>query len=99
MYLQVVNRIFLLFEYLHILMILRYIIWIFVIYALFRLIFDVIVPIARVSGQMKKKMREFQDNVHQQNAGHNRQEEHINKSPDSKQKTGDYIDFEEVKIK
>jgi hypothetical protein len=77
-------------------MILRYIIWIFVIYALFRLIFDVIVPIARVSGQMKKKMREFQDNVRQQNP---QQEEPVKKPQDFKQKTGDYIDFEEVKAK
>jgi hypothetical protein len=36
-------------------MILRYIIWIFVIYGLYRLIFDVIIPVARVSGEMKKK--------------------------------------------
>ena len=77
-------------------MILRYIIWIFVIYALFRLIFDVIVPIARVSGQVKRKMREFQDNVHQP-PQHTQQEEPVKKSRDSKQKTGDYIDFEEVK--
>jgi hypothetical protein len=65
-----------------------------VIYALFRLIFDVIIPIARVSGQMKKKMREFRDNVHQQ---YPQQEESIKKPQDFKQKTGDYIDFEEVK--
>ncbi len=78
-------------------MILRYIIWVFVIYALFRLVFDVIVPIVRVSGQVKKKMREFQDNVHQQGPQHAQQEEPLKKSRDSKQKTGDYIDFEEVK--
>jgi hypothetical protein len=64
-----------------------------VIYALFRLIFDVIIPIARVSGQMKKKMREFQDTVNQQS----RPQETFTPNPDSKKKTGDYIDFEEVK--
>ena len=74
-------------------MILRYIIWIFVIYALYRLVFDVIIPIARVSGQMKKKMREFQDTMHQQNAP----QESFNQPKDPKQKTGDYIDFEELK--
>lgn len=77
-------------------MILRYIIWIFVLYALFRLIFDVIVPIARVSGQMKRKMREFQDNVHQQRPPHT-QDEPVQKPGSSKKKTGDYIDFEELK--
>ena len=74
-------------------MILRYIIWIFVIYALYRLIFDVIIPVARVSGEMKKKMREFQDTVQQQNPV----QEPFKQSNDTKQKTGDYIDFEEVK--
>lgn len=74
-------------------MILRYIIWIFVIYALYRLIFDVIIPVARVSSQMKKKMREFQDTMHQQNPP----EETLKQTRDTKQKTGDYIDFEEVK--
>jgi hypothetical protein len=64
-----------------------------VIYALYRLIFDVIIPIARVSGQMKKKMREFQDTVNQQN----QPQEPFKQSNDVKQKTGDYIDFEEVK--
>ena len=74
-------------------MILRYIIWIFVIYALYRLIFDVIIPVARVSGQMKKKMREFQDTMQQQNPP----QEPFKQTKDTKQKTGDYIDFEEVK--
>lgn len=74
-------------------MILRYIIWIFVIYALYRLIFDVIVPVARVSGQMKKKMREFQDTMHSQNPP----QESFHQTKDNKKKSGDYIDFEELK--
>jgi len=75
-------------------MLLRYIIWIFVIYALFRLIFDIIIPIARVSIQMKKKMREFQDTMHQQQTQAESPSSHVN-TP--KQKSGDYIDFEEMK--
>ncbi len=75
-------------------MFLRYVIWIFVIYALFRLIFDIIIPVVRVSNQMKKKMREFQHTMHQQN---NQQEEPIKQSSTATQKTGDYIDFEELK--
>ena len=76
-------------------MILRYIIWIFVIYGLYRLIFDVIIPVARVSGEMKKKMREFQDTVQQQQQ--HPQQETFQQSKDTKEKKGDYIDFEEVK--
>lgn len=93
LYLQVVNRKFLLFKYLHTVMILRYIIWIFVIYGLYRLIFDVIIPVARVSGQMKKKMREFQETVNQQTGP----PETVTPTPDEKKKAGDYIDFEEVR--
>ena len=74
-------------------MILRYIIWIFSIYALYRLIFDVIIPVVRVSGQMKKKMREFQDTMQQQN----QPQESFKQSKEPHQKTGDYIDFEDVK--
>ena len=75
-------------------MILRYIIWVFVIYALYRLIFDVIIPVARVSGQMKKKMREFQDTMNQEAPP---SQEPFSKTTDTRKKTGDYIDFEEVK--
>lgn len=75
-------------------MVLRYIIWIFVIYAMYRLIFDFIIPVVRVSGQMRKKVREFQNTMNQQNS----ETEEMPKHPNStKQKTGDYIDFEEVK--
>ena len=74
-------------------MILQYIIWIIVFYALFRLVFDVIVPIARVSGQVKRKMREFQDAVQKQEP----QRDNFVKPQETKQKSGDYIDFEEVK--
>lgn len=75
-------------------MILRYIIWFFVIYALFRLIFDFIIPVVRVSGQMKKKMREFQNNMNQQQPQSEAPPERAN---NRQQKNGDYIDFEELK--
>ena len=77
-------------------MILRYIIWIFVIYALYRLIFDVIIPVACVSGEMKKKMREFQDTM-DQGTPPPVQESFKKTTTDAKKKSGDYIDFEEVK--
>jgi hypothetical protein len=64
-----------------------------VIYALYRVIFDFIIPVVRVSGEMKKKMREFQNNMNQTTEP----EDPIKSSKDNKKKTGDYIDFEEVK--
>lgn len=76
-------------------MVLRYIIWIFVIYALYRLIFNFIIPVVRVSGEMKKKMREFNDTINQQQ--HSQPDDSLKHSSSAKQKDGDYIDFEEVK--
>jgi hypothetical protein len=43
---------------------------------------------------MKKKMREFQNNMDQQNSPTSDASKHPNTA---KQKNGDYIDFEEVK--
>ena len=80
-------------------MILRYIIWAIVLYGLFRLIFNVIIPVARVSRQMKGKMREFQDAMHQQQQQHHQEfntHEEV-KQPAGTKRAGDYIDFEEVK--
>jgi hypothetical protein len=75
-------------------MVLRYILWIFAIYALYRLIFDFIIPVVRVSGQMKKKVREFQNTMEQQNS---HAQEPVQHPKGTRQKNGDYIDFEEVK--
>lgn len=65
----------------------------FVIYLLYKLIFDFILPVYHVSKQMNKKMTEFQQQM----------KEKETTSPPPPQPTGksskdnDYIDFEEVK--
>lgn len=76
-------------------MVLRYIVWIFLIYALYRLIFHFIIPVVRVSLEMKKKMREFHDTMNQQQ--HSQPGDSLKHSGSAKQKNGDYIDFEELK--
>ena len=72
----------------------RIIVFALLIYALYRLVFHFIIPVVRVSGKMKKKMQEFQDQMNQQ---YKAPEEPLSNTRDTKQKTGDYIDFEEVK--
>ena len=74
---------------------LRYIILMLVIYGLYRLIFNFIIPVIRVSNKMRKQVREFQNNMHNPN---NDAEPAQQPASKTKQKTkGDYIDFEEVK--
>jgi hypothetical protein len=69
--------------------------WIFtvlVLYLLYKLIFDFILPVSRASAQMRNKMNEMS----------NRQQDNTNQQqPDREAKTRppkeDYIDFEEIK--
>ena len=84
-------------------MFLRYILFAFLIYLLYRLIFHFIIPIYKTTKQVKKQFRDM----------HGRMEEQMNQSsfsnteydkqatdsikPKSKTGGGDYIDFEEVK--
>jgi len=69
--------------------------WIFtvlVLYLLYKLIFDFILPVSRASAQMRNKMNEMsnkqQDNTNQQ------QPDREAKARPAKE---DYIDFEEIK--
>jgi len=69
--------------------------WIFtvlVLYLLYKLIFDFILPVSRASAQMRNKMNEMS----------NRQQDNTNQQqPDREAKARppkeDYIDFEEIK--
>ncbi|MEP6682835.1 MAG: hypothetical protein ABJA35_06230 [Parafilimonas sp.] len=77
--------------------------WLFaflVIYLLYKLIFDFIVPVSRVSSQMRSKMNE----MNQQQQTHQKQqyqqkpfEEQPNKTTNARPASDDYIDFEEIK--
>lgn len=65
------------------------------IYLLYRFIFHFVIPVTRVAGDMKKRMQEFQQQM-------NRQADAFQQStnpqpPKEPAKSGDYIEFEEVK--
>lgn len=72
-----------------------------VMYLLYKLIFDFIIPVSKVSSQMRDKV----NNMHRQQQAQYRKQETINKQQTNKQagktsvkpSTEDYIDFEEVK--
>ena len=69
--------------------------WIFtvlVLYLLYKLIFDFILPVSKVSTQMRNKINEM-NNRQQQNTN----EQQPNPESKSRPPKEDYIDFEEIK--
>lgn len=78
----------------------KYVIWAIVIYCLIRFIFNFVIPVMRAARQMKNQVKDFQDRMGSQQFQGNVTEEQSTQpqrhhSP--KPKSGDYIDFEEVK--
>jgi hypothetical protein len=77
---------------------LRVIIWALVAYCVYKVVFDFLIPVFRVSGRMKRQVREFQRQANGQ--FENSQKNNVNGEEDlPKGKAGEYIDFEEIKEK
>lgn len=79
-------------------MLLKYILWGFVIYLLYKFIFELVIPVGKATSQVKEKMREMQEQQAQQQQQFQQQQQ----APQQQQKAeppkgGDYIDFEEIK--
>ncbi len=73
----------------------------FLVYILFKFIFELLIPAAKVAGQVKKQMSAMQEQME----GFKAQQQQ-NRAPSAKPNTekkahsaGDYIDFEEVSSK
>ena len=77
----------------------RIILWILLAFFVFRFIFNFLLPIIRVSRQMKRNVRDFQQQTRQQQeaSGNPFSSSSQNTTAPPKEKTGDYIDFEEIK--
>ncbi len=70
----------------------------FVLYILYKLVFDFIIPIYQTTKQVKKKVNEMQRNMNEQvNGQQQNQFTSASKEPSPKTKEDDYIEFEEVK--
>ena len=76
----------------------RIIVWAIVAYCIYKIVFDFLVPLFRVSKRMRRQVREFQRQANGE--FQNYQKDNI-KSDQAKpaQKAGEYIDFEEIKEK
>ncbi len=68
----------------------------FLLYLLYKLIFDFIVPIYESSKKIKKQFGDMQDKMHNDINNYPSHQNPSKTEPASK-KEGDYIDFEEVK--
>jgi hypothetical protein len=70
----------------------------FLIYLFYRLVFHFIIPLYKTTRQVKKSFRNMQDQMRQHTDPYGQQQPQNNqqKKPGAN-KTGDYIDFEEVK--
>ncbi len=71
----------------------------FILYFLYKLIFDFIIPVAKTTSQVKKQFKNMSDQMEQKmNTPHSQEKNTFDKStavaPGSKD---DYIEFEEVK--
>lgn len=71
----------------------------FVLYLLYKLIFDFIIPVAKTTKQVKKQFGEMstqmQEKMNQQNNGVN--SNNTGKQGSTAPKSDDYIEFEEIK--
>lgn len=76
-------------------MLLKYILWGFVIYLLYKFIFELVIPVGKATSQVKEKMREMQEQQAQQQFQQQQQAPPQQKAEPVK--GGDYIDFEEIK--
>jgi len=77
--------------------ILRTLFELFVLYMLYKFIFDFIIPIYQTTKQVKQKVNEMQRNVDEQAKRQSNQYTSAAKEPSARAKNEDYIDFEEVK--
>lgn len=73
---------------------LRIILWALAIYFLYKVIFDLIIPVFRVSNQMRQKINAFKNEMERQQNGSDEQKQ---TSKSETAKGGEYIEFEEVK--
>jgi hypothetical protein len=75
----------------------RYIFYAIGIYLLYRLIFDIILPVRKTTKAMRSQFREAQERM---NEAYRQQQQQSQPQPQhtaKQEQIGDYIDFEEVK--
>ena len=77
----------------------RFLLYAFLIYLLYRLIFNFIIPVYKTTRQVKDHLKDMHSHMNEQMNKQKQtyQSAPTNKSESTGEKAGDYIDFEEVK--
>lgn len=79
-------------------MILRILLYALLIYVLYKIIFELIVPVYKTTQHLKKGFHEMQSRMNQQMQNQQQENTFTTKPQTPSQKTdGDYIEFEEIK--
>ena len=78
-------------------MILRFLFYVFLFYMLYRLVFDFIIPVYRTTKKVKRGFREMNERMQQHTKGFTPQKPQVEKQKTEESKSGDYIEFEELK--
>lgn len=74
----------------------RFLFLLLVFYLLYKLVFDLIIPVSRATSQVRHKMQEMQD-LQQAQMRQQQQQQQKQQSAGARPSQDDYIDFEEVK--
>jgi hypothetical protein len=78
-------------------MIFRVILYAFLAYVLYKIIFDIVIPIYKTTRQFKKGFQEMHNKMNDYMNEQQQPSSTNNTRPSSQKPAGDYIDFEEVK--
>lgn len=70
---------------------------IFLVYLLYKLIFDFIVPLYRSAKRVKSQMNKMREKMEQHHATSTSQPEKKPETPKEEEEEGEYIDYEEVR--
>lgn len=84
--------------YIYAVMILRFILFALVAYVFYKVIFELVIPIFKVTQKVRRQFSDMQEHMqNQQNAYPDNQPVSPSPKPPASSRAGDYIDFEEVK--
>jgi hypothetical protein len=75
----------------------KLIVELFVVYLLFKLVFDFIIPVYRTTRQMKQKMNEMHRHMEQNQDAAQKKPDHASTPGQKKDFSKDYIEYEEIK--
>jgi heme exporter protein D len=69
----------------------------FLLYLLYKFIFELVIPVTKATSQVKDKLREMQEQQQRAARQQEQQAEPQERAQASGEKKGDYIEFEEIK--